>query len=85
MFGARLKELLSPYEPLETDDAAIISIDKMGIDVRVRFGHDYNVERVGFNTVSPRVVQKGLGGGEGVAWWLRGTLEDARNCCRECW
>ena len=51
-FSARLKELLSPDQVRQTDDVAIISVDRMGIDVRVRFGHDYNVERVGFNTVS---------------------------------
>uniref|UniRef100_A0A061S6D3 Pyridoxamine 5-phosphate oxidase family protein n=1 Tax=Tetraselmis sp. GSL018 TaxID=582737 RepID=A0A061S6D3_9CHLO len=46
-FSARLRELLSTYEQ-QANDAAIISIDKQGIDVKVRLGHDYMVERVGF-------------------------------------
>lgn len=49
-FSARLKELMSP-QGTTADDAAIISVDKMGIDVRIRFGHDYFMERVGFNEV----------------------------------
>lgn len=47
-FSTDLKELLSSSEA-SCDDAAIISIDKRGIDVRVRFGHDYSVERISFD------------------------------------
>eukprot|EP00192_Tetraselmis_astigmatica_P020723 CAMPEP_0117654860 /NCGR_PEP_ID=MMETSP0804-20121206/3972_1 /TAXON_ID=1074897 /ORGANISM="Tetraselmis astigmatica, Strain CCMP880" /LENGTH=300 /DNA_ID=CAMNT_0005461175 /DNA_START=1 /DNA_END=903 /DNA_ORIENTATION=+ len=49
-FSCRIKELLTHQESATVpDDAAIISVDKMGIDIRVRFGHDYCVERVGFD------------------------------------
>jgi hypothetical protein len=34
--------------PGAADDAAFISIDKLGADIRVRRGGDYSVERVGF-------------------------------------
>eukprot|EP00873_Tetraselmis_striata_P041045 jgi/Tetstr1/461309/TSEL_006436.t1 len=47
-FCATLKTLLSTKDA-ECDDAAIISIDKMGVDVRVRFGHEYSVERLAFD------------------------------------
>ncbi len=32
------------------DDAAFISIDRLGADVRIRSGGEYSVERLGFNT-----------------------------------
>jgi hypothetical protein len=32
-------------------DAEFISIDRLGADVRARFGTDYSVERVGFDEV----------------------------------
>jgi hypothetical protein len=41
------KKYLDPHLPL--DDAAFISIDATGADVRVRYGSDFNVERIGFN------------------------------------
>ena len=31
------------------DDAAVISVDRLGADVRVRAGSDYSVERLGFS------------------------------------
>ena len=47
-----LKKLLSRNnQPAE--DAAFISIDRLGTDVRVRHGNDYSVERLGFDFVSP--------------------------------
>jgi len=45
----QLRELLSkPNQPVS--DAAFISIDRLGTDVRVRFGTEYSVERIGFDT-----------------------------------
>ncbi len=42
--------LSSPAPPAAAaaDDAAFISVDRLGADVRVRFGPDYAVERLGF-------------------------------------
>ena len=34
------------------EDAAFISIDRMGTDVRVRHGNEYSVQRLGFDFVS---------------------------------
>lgn len=34
------------------DEAILISIDKLGADVRVRVGSDYSVERIGWQHVS---------------------------------
>lgn len=46
-----LRKLLSRNnQPAE--DAAFISIDRQGTDVRVRHGNDYSVERLGFDFVS---------------------------------
>eukprot|EP00879_Flechtneria_rotunda_P001961 GHRR01002135.1.p1 GENE.GHRR01002135.1~~GHRR01002135.1.p1 ORF type:complete len:357 (+),score=104.85 GHRR01002135.1:240-1310(+) len=42
-----LKQYLSPHTSL--DDASFISIDATGADVRVRYGSDFNVERLGFD------------------------------------
>jgi len=36
---------------LAADDAAFISIDRLGTDVRVRHGTEYSVERLSFDTV----------------------------------
>ena len=48
--AAPLRELLSqPEHP--ADDAAFISIDGRGADVRVRTGGEYSVERIGFEKV----------------------------------
>ncbi|KAL9462774.1 hypothetical protein AB3S75_000723 [Citrus x aurantiifolia] len=45
-FSKLLKELLSAET--EVDDAAIISLDSKGIDVRVRQGAQFNIQRVTF-------------------------------------
>ena len=46
----QLRALLSkPGQPVS--DAAFISIDRLGADVRVRFGTEYSVERIGFDQV----------------------------------
>lgn len=45
-FSKPLKELLSAET--EVDDAAIISLDSKGIDVRVRQGAQFNIQRVTF-------------------------------------
>lgn len=37
------------------DDAAFISIDRLGTDVRVRHGNDYSVERLAFDFVRRRL------------------------------
>ncbi|KAF3784123.1 hypothetical protein EJ110_NYTH15579 [Nymphaea thermarum] len=46
MFSKPLKELLSA--DAEIDDAALISIDSKGIDVRVRQGAQFHIERIPF-------------------------------------
>ncbi|KAL5699582.1 hypothetical protein ACHQM5_030463 [Ranunculus cassubicifolius] len=48
MFSKRLKELLS--SETEIDDAALISIDSKGVDIRVREGAQFNVQRLSFDT-----------------------------------
>lgn len=45
-FSRPLKELLSVE--VEVDDAALISIDSKGVDIRVRQGAQFNVQRVSF-------------------------------------
>jgi hypothetical protein len=45
-----VRELLSKRDQ-PADDAAFISIDGRGADVRVRTGGDYSVERIGFDRV----------------------------------
>ena len=50
-FSAELKQMLgSPGDAVS--DAAFISIDRLGTDVRVRQGTDYSVQRIGFEQVS---------------------------------
>lgn len=46
-FSSSLQEMLSKCEK-PVDDAAFISIDRLGADVRIRRGGEYSVERVGF-------------------------------------
>lgn len=46
IFSKPLKELLSTE--IEVDDAALISIDSKGTDVRVRQGAQFNVQRISF-------------------------------------
>ncbi|KAL2932759.1 Zinc finger and BTB domain-containing protein 9 [Bienertia sinuspersici] len=53
IFSKPLKELLSTK--IEVDDAALISIDSRGIDVRVRQGAQFNIQRVSFE--NGRVVE----------------------------
>ncbi|KAL8466513.1 hypothetical protein ACS0TY_035554 [Phlomoides rotata] len=47
MFSKPLKELLS--QEAEVDDAALISIDSKGVDIRVRQGAQFNVQRISFD------------------------------------
>ncbi|KAL3825016.1 hypothetical protein ACJIZ3_021045 [Penstemon smallii] len=46
IFSKPLKELLS--KETEIDDAALISIDSRGVDVRVREGAQFNIQRISF-------------------------------------
>ncbi|XP_062218202.1 uncharacterized protein LOC133918364 [Phragmites australis] len=46
MFSKPLKELLSAEG--EVDDVALISMDSKGIDIRVRQGAQYNIQRIAF-------------------------------------
>ena len=49
-FSEELKTMLgSPSNAVS--DAAFISIDRLGTDVRVRQGTDYSVQRIGFEQV----------------------------------
>ncbi|KAL4435164.1 hypothetical protein ABPG77_001846 [Micractinium sp. CCAP 211/92] len=48
-FSAPLRDLLSRRDHPPADDAAFISIDGRGADVRVRKGGEYSVERIGFD------------------------------------
>jgi hypothetical protein len=48
-YSAPLRDVLSRRDPSRpADDAAFISIDGRGADVRVRCGGEYSVERIGF-------------------------------------
>ncbi|PON83636.1 FMN-binding split barrel [Trema orientale] len=47
IFSKPLKELLSAES--EVDDAALISIDSKGTDVRVRQGAQFNIQRISFD------------------------------------
>ncbi|CAD6248095.1 unnamed protein product [Miscanthus lutarioriparius] len=47
MFSKPLKELLSTDEG-EVDDVAVISMDSKGIDIRVRHGAQFNIQRIAF-------------------------------------
>ncbi|KAL5823595.1 hypothetical protein ACOSQ3_021578 [Xanthoceras sorbifolium] len=47
IFSKPLKELLSAEA--EIDDAALISIDSKGIDIRVRQGAQFNIQRLSFD------------------------------------
>ncbi|XP_059642032.1 uncharacterized protein LOC132283985 isoform X2 [Cornus florida] len=46
IFSKRLKELMSME--IEVDDAALISIDSKGTDIRVRQGAQFNIQRLSF-------------------------------------
>ncbi|KAK9099773.1 hypothetical protein Scep_023203 [Stephania cephalantha] len=47
IFSKPLKELLSAE--IEVDDAALISIDSKGVDIRVRQGAQFNIQRLAFD------------------------------------
>lgn len=48
-FSSPLRETLSKSDS-PADDAAFISIDRLGADVRIRRGGDYSVKRIGFDS-----------------------------------
>lgn len=48
MFTQDLKRLVSPHQ--DVDELIFISIDATGVDIRVRTGSEFNVERIGFGT-----------------------------------
>lgn len=48
-FSKKLRELLSSES--EVDDAALISIDSKGVDIRVRQGAQFNVRRISFDEI----------------------------------
>ena len=50
-FEGSLKKLLCRKLRPHVDEAILISIDKLGADVRVRVGSDYSVERIGWQKV----------------------------------
>lgn len=60
-YSEQLKQLIVKPGPA-AGDAAFISIDRLGTDVRVRFGTEYSVHRVGFDQV------RRLPGAMGWAW-----------------
>uniref|UniRef100_A0A1J3CIH6 CREG-like beta-barrel domain-containing protein n=1 Tax=Noccaea caerulescens TaxID=107243 RepID=A0A1J3CIH6_NOCCA len=49
IFSKPLRELMSTES--EVDDAAIISIDSKGIDIRVRQGAQFNIQRLAFEEI----------------------------------
>lgn len=48
-FAEELRLALARPGGSPADDAAIISIDSLGADIRLRIGGEYSVERIGFN------------------------------------
>ena len=50
-FSGSIQALLKQGEQAASG-AEFISIDRLGADVRARFGSDYSVERVGFDQVA---------------------------------
>lgn len=50
-FDVSLCTLLCRPQRPHVDEATLISIDKLGADVRVRVGSDYSVERMGWQNV----------------------------------
>lgn len=56
-FSEPLREMLSRNEGNNADDAAFISIDKLGADVRVRRGGEYSVERFGFDRAVESLIE----------------------------
>ncbi|ONK78874.1 uncharacterized protein A4U43_C01F460 [Asparagus officinalis] len=71
LFSKSLKEILSTEE--EVDDAAFISIDSKGTDIRVRQGAQFNIQRLSFEVdhkvetleeakkALQKIISKGLG------------------------
>eukprot|EP00884_Botryococcus_braunii_P002692 jgi/Botrbrau1/12423/Bobra.0229s0019.1 len=47
-FGGALRDLLSREGGLEAEEAALISIDQLGLDIRVRHAHHYSIQRLPF-------------------------------------
>ena len=54
-FDGPLRKLMCRKLRPHVDEAILISIDKLGADVRVRVGSDYSVERIGWQHVSHSV------------------------------
>lgn len=50
-FDGSLRTFLCRPQRPHVDEATLISIDKLGADVRVRVGSDYSVERIGWQEV----------------------------------
>lgn len=48
MFADEFKSLLRPSAPGEIHELMFISIDANGVDIRIRMGLEYSVERVSF-------------------------------------
>jgi hypothetical protein len=48
MFAEEFKSLLRPTAPDEIHELIFISIDANGVDMRIRMGSEYSVERVSF-------------------------------------
>ena len=88
LYSEPLRTLLSGgAAPAPADDAAFISIDKLGADVRVRRGGDYSVHRVGFDQVWGAAWQAcvafvGVWGAKGLAWAPRGCLVRGAGSCQ---
>ncbi|KMZ60577.1 Pyridoxamine 5'-phosphate oxidase-related, FMN-binding [Zostera marina] len=55
VFSMKLKKLLST-DKIAVDDAAVISIDSKGIDIKVRQGAQFNIQRVPFETEFPVIT-----------------------------
>ncbi|XP_024541258.1 uncharacterized protein LOC9663243 isoform X2 [Selaginella moellendorffii] len=53
IFSRPLKEMLAAETQTEVDEAAVISIDSRGIDIRVRQGSKFNVQRLPFDGGHP--------------------------------
>jgi len=55
-FEGPLKKLMCRKLRPHVDEAILISIDKLGADVRVRVGSDYSVERIGWQNVGHLIL-----------------------------
>jgi len=51
MFAEDFKTLLRPTAPDEIHELMFISIDANGVDMRIRIGSEYSVERVSFGEI----------------------------------